>query len=127
MKIIDLLNKIGNGEEVPEKIKLKGYEHIFTLREDCAGYRWYGEEKTDEDFGESICQNLEFVLTCEVEILDDEEKGLPEKINNWISAVGRVDDSNIEEYVHKLFEQQTQLYFKINQLIDYLEKQRKGE
>lgn len=49
------------------------------------------------------------------------------KINNWTSAVGVVNDSNIEEYVHKLFEQQTQLYFKVNSIIDYLEKQRKGD
>ena len=129
MKIIDLLNKMTNKEDLPEKIKLQGYDYIFTLREDCTGYKWYGEEKTHKSIGKTICQNLEYVLIHEVEILDDEdeEKGLPEKINDWISTVGRVDDSNIERYVHILFEQQTQLYCKINQLIDYLEKQRKGE
>ena len=53
----------------------------------------------------------------------EEEKKIPEKIDNWTSAVGRVDDSNIEEYVHKLFKQQTVLYFKFNSIIDYLEKE----
>lgn len=122
MKIIDLLNKIANGEEVPEKIKLKGYDYIFTLREDCAGYRWYGEEKTNEDFGESICQNLEFVLRCEVEILDDEEKGLPEKLN-WNKNDFTYPEGNLmsEETADMLMEIQD----KVNSIIDYLKS--KGE
>lgn len=122
MKIIDLLNKISNGEEVPEKIKLKGYDYIFTLREDCAGYRWYGEEKTHEEFGESICQNLEYVLSCEVEILDDEEKGLPEKITMRAALVGDI-DNKIENLDINIMAVED----KLNEIIDYLEKQRKGE
>lgn len=71
-----------------------------------------------------ISKYKELKLNDTVEILEEKKK-IPEKINNWISAVGRVDDSNVEEYVHKLFEQQTILYFKINEIIDYLES--KGE
>lgn len=36
MKIIDLLNKIANGEEVPEKIKCRNFEYIYS-KEIC----WY--------------------------------------------------------------------------------------
>lgn len=124
MKIIDLLNKIANGEEVPEKIKLKGYDYIFTLREDCTGYRWYGEEKTHKSIGETICQNLEYVLRCEVEILDDEdeEKGLPEKITMRAGLVGDI-DNKIENLDINIMAVED----KLNEIIDYLEKQSKAK
>ena len=87
-------------------------------------YMW---KENDEDYqkedGLMLFGNIKinYILNSEVEIL--EEKKIPGKINNWTSAVGRVDDSNIEEYVHKLFEQQTTLYFKFNSIIDYLKKE----
>ena len=130
MKIIDLLNKIANGEKVPKKIKLKGYDYIFTLREDCAGYKWYGEEKTHKDIGDTICQNLEFVLSCEVEILDDEEKGLPEKLPYYsLEKIQKAknEDEWREERISLLEKRVEDLHIKMNELIDYLEKQRKGE
>ena len=74
MKIIDLLNKIANGEEVPNKIKLKNFEEIYTLREDCTGYKWYGEEKTDNDFGRTIHENLEYILIQDIEIIEEPKK-----------------------------------------------------
>lgn len=57
-------------------------------------------------------------LNDEVEIL--EENKIPEKLNNFTISVGRVDDSNIEEYIQKLFEQQYEIFNKINSIIDYL-------
>ena len=46
MKIIDLLNKIANGEEVPKKIKY--HDAIFTLREEkddyINAYTWFTNE-----------------------------------------------------------------------------------
>lgn len=74
MKIIDLLNKIANGEEVPKKIKLKNFKEIYTLREDCTGYKWYGEEKTNNDFGKTIHENLEYILKQDIEILEESKK-----------------------------------------------------
>lgn len=61
-------------------------------------------------------------LTDEVEILDDEneEKGLPEKINVWYQYNG-IDDKELTEIMLK------EIKDKINEIIDYLEKQRKGE
>ena len=79
IRVIDLLNKIANDEEVPKKIKLKNFEEIYTLREDCTGYKWYGEEKTNNDFGETIHKNLEYILKQDIEILDEPKK--IEKIN----------------------------------------------
>ena len=74
MKIIDLFNKIANDEEVPKKIKLKNFKEIYTLREDCTGYKWYGEEKTNNDFGETIHENLEYILKQDIEILEEPKK-----------------------------------------------------
>ena len=73
MKVIDLLNKIANDEELPNKLKLKNYDYVFTLRADCTGYKWYGEEKTHDDFGEVIHKNLEFVLKQEIEIIEEDK------------------------------------------------------
>lgn len=119
MKIIDLLNKIANGEEVPKKIKLKNFEEIYTLREDCTGYKWYGEEKTNNDFGETIHENLEYILKQDIEILEE-----PKKINKI-----RIDYNSIN--IDKAFETGTTTFFrekdieifqclssKINELID---------
>ncbi len=74
MKVIDLFNMISKGEEVPKKIKLKNFEEIYTLREDCTGYKWYGEEKTNNDFGETIHENLEYILKQDIEILEEPKK-----------------------------------------------------
>ena len=147
MKIIDLLNKIANGEEVPQEIIAGDSEHKYYYNKELKDYR---DEKTHENlFEDEIGKFLKYYLNDEVEILEEEprdieicgsfftkseydklaqkreEKEIPEKINNWVSNVGRVDNSNIEEYVHNLFEQQTILYFKINSIIDYLKS--KGE
>ena len=119
MKIIDLLNKIANNEEVPKKIKLKNFEEIYTLREDCTGYKWYGEEKTNNYFCETIHKNLEYILKQDIEILEE-----PKKINKI-----RIDYNSIN--IDKVFETGTTTFFrekdieifqclssKINELID---------
>ena len=110
MKIIDLLNKIANGEEVPKKIKLKNFEEIYTLREDCTGYKWYGEEKTNNDFGETIHENLEYILKQDIEILEE-----PKKIE-------KIEKPTKDEYLYsngkELYENDMKVYDKINELID---------
>lgn len=107
MKIIDLLNKIANGEEVPKKIKLKNFKEIYTLREDCTGYKWYGEEKTNNDFGETIHENLEYILKQDIEILEEPKK--IEKCKNY------EDFLEIDDYIEHLKN-------KINELIDEINK-----
>lgn len=66
MKVIDLLNKIANGEEVPKKIKYNDDEYIH-----IDNYCYFCEETN-----EILSQNTyaEFSrLNDEVEILDEEE------------------------------------------------------
>jgi len=38
IKIIELLNKIANGEEVPKEIKVNGLDFIWKTLDDGAGY-----------------------------------------------------------------------------------------
>lgn len=122
MKVIDLYNLIANKEydKLPNKIMLKNYDYIFTLREDCTGYKWYGEVNNHEYFGSTIHQNLEFVLNLEIISLDKiEEKKIPEKIDKF-STMSIFNKKNIEEYLRNLFSQQKELIYKLNEIIDYL-------
>lgn len=69
MKIIDLLNKIANGEEVPKKIKVSCFE--FEWR---AGGRYY--ENTTKGNYQTLLQdwlNNANKLNSEVKIIEDEE------------------------------------------------------
>jgi translation elongation factor P/translation initiation factor 5A len=67
MKIIDLLNKIANGEEVPKKIKYKDFEYIYA--KEIGWYRRIDDVGTyDEWF---INKNR---LNDEVEIIEEQEE-----------------------------------------------------
>ena len=54
MKIIDLLNKIANGEEVPKKIKYKNKIYEWKEYDVC-----YGKIMTKKDMGKNIIKMLE--------------------------------------------------------------------
>jgi hypothetical protein len=109
MKVIDLLNKIANGEEVPKKIRINGWCYKFEWQ-DYAGN--YLDESEEIDLMSALsCDKEE--LNKEVEILDDEEKKIPEKLNI----------SNFPKHNNSL----KKTAIKINEIIDYLEKQRKEE
>ena len=68
IKIIDLLNKIANGEEVPKEIKVNGLDFIWKTLDDGAGYFNIEEGHWLED-----CISLDGAedLNTEVEILED--------------------------------------------------------
>ena len=115
MKIIDLLNKIAKGEEVPKQIKYCGVNYYWT------GFNYENSEASEVLFW--ACIYSEKYINDEVEILDEEQEDKKiETINSFTSNVGAVDGDNIEEYIHKLFEQELILYFKINEIIDYINK-----
>ena len=115
MKIIDLLNKIANDEEIPKKIKFENdiYEYenkeCGYVREENGIYYMFMNEIGN------------WYLNDEVEILEEEKK-IPEKLATWFSVeiIGKVED-NIE-YENYNFET---MYEKINEIIDYLKS--KGE
>ena len=105
MKVIDLLNKIANGEEVPEKIKYKNA--IFTIREDKDDY---------------VCENGWFTdsydyleLNDEVEIIEEpQEHKIPEKLE-----FGRSIENGKEILT---VPSEKMIIIKINEIIDYLEE-----
>ena len=107
MKIIDLLNKIANGEEVPKKIK---YDNIIFEYDGI----YYMAEYTYLD---KYC-DLSRVLNDTLEIL--EEKKIPEKITiNDNGTLGFPNGEWTGRNMDKAFA------MKINSIIDYLNS--KGE
>ena len=90
MKLIDIFNKIANGEKVPKKIKFAST--VFEYDENEAMY--YADFK-------NICDYV--YLDDEVEIIE-EEKEIPEKIKDkYSSQISKVE-----------------LAQKYNEIIDYL-------
>jgi hypothetical protein len=111
MKVIDLLNKIANGEEVPEKIKYDSKTYHYGYY-----YQWY--------LTDNLCEEL-FIdknhLNDEIEIIEDtpkEEKKIPEKLTDIL----RVDDliPPVDENMYKIWTQTIKNQNKINEIIDRL-------
>ena len=66
MKVIDLLNRIANGEEVPKKIKY--HNRIYIKRSDCYNYILKNGNFDDE---------LKVIVGClndEIEIIEEDKK-----------------------------------------------------
>ena len=103
MKIIDLLNKIANGEEVPKKIKYSYYEYEFNEKE-----KEYQRCFNELNYGLGEDRRLDIILDEPVEILE-EPKGIPEKlpIYDCIDAYSKFDVNDNRKT--------------INEIIDYLE------
>lgn len=102
MKVIDLLNKIANGEEIPQLIKWNGYVY------DKLGCEYYMLNDRDITlFGDILDTNGKY-LNDEVEIIEEDKK--IEKIDiNHLQTVKKCNRAKI-------------LGKKINEIIDYLEE-----
>lgn len=83
MRIIDLLNKIANKEELPQQIKI--YDEKLRLNENKDNYLY---EESDEYYGDELIHW--FNLNTEVEIIEDKEiikdKEI-ERLNNIINEL----------------------------------------
>lgn len=78
IKVIDLLNKIANGEEIPKKIKINNV--IYEYR----GYMYCTEKANYQDIEDYLFGKWNFnILNDEVEILEEEKK-IPENNFNYI-------------------------------------------
>ena len=118
MKVIDLLNKIANGEKVPKKIKCLGV--IYEYCDNDKFYYQNGYSMYRDFYTEGNC------LDEEVEIIE-EEKIIFEEINELSvphKLAGNVD----------LGEDEKSIQYKVNQLIrnqkkiiDELRELKKGE
>ena len=119
MKIIDLLNKIANGD-IPKKIKYKN--HIYEY------YNGDYREQIDGAYDSNWLFANEIIdltnLNEEIEILE-EPKGIPKRIqsngeNLYSEYIGQwlINKENYTEYDELLMN-------KINEIIDYLESENK--
>lgn len=104
MKIIDLLNKIANGEEVPKKIKYNNIDYFWCNQ--CKIYERF------EDGSKDLYNDLDN-LNDEVEIIEEEKK-IPEKCDVLEHCVNFNKNENV------LLDNQLKLQNKINEIIDYL-------
>ena len=113
MKIIDLLNKIANGEEVPKKIIFKHYryhKHPEGYFRSVINSNWIA---LTTDF------NIYDILNDEVEILEEKKK-IPEKLEIYKIADKTI--SGLRKSINVLNED---IANKTNEIIDYLKS--KGE
>ena len=128
MRVIDLLDKIANGEEIPKKIKYKNkiyewkeydvcYGKIMTKKGWAKEYGYVAEENRTYFYLKHCYQDLNDM----VEILE-EPKGIPEKLSTWYSVEEKQSLEENCEFANCNFET---MYEKINEIIDYLKS--KGE
>ena len=106
IKIIDLLNKIANGEEVPKKIKIKNV--IYEYR----GYMYCTEKANYQDIEDYLFGKWNFnILNDEAEIIEEPKK---------IEKIARCDDIKMTHYgeLYKPTENEEILRIKFNELID---------
>lgn len=113
IKIIDLLNKIANNEEVPKKIRYDGNDYYF-----CNHCEIYEVIESSELGGKDL-YNLLDNLNDKVEIIEEDNK--IEKIPYKFS-LGYIDcniDDLAQEEINKTI---NGIYDKINELIDEVNK-----
>ena len=124
MKVIDLLNKIANGEEVPKKVKYEDmifeYENgdYYIELENADTYTMLEHLTFNKNYNNREALQLELE---EVEIIEEdkkirkldfiEENTFSKRQNGMTSEDRRLLDSNFKE-----------LGIKINEIIDYLEE-----
>ena len=106
IKVIDLLNKIANNEEVPEKIKINNV--IYEYR----GYMYCTEKANYQDIEDYLFGKWNFnILNNEAEIIEEPKK---------IEKIARCDSIKMTHYgeLYKPTENEEILRIKINELID---------
>ncbi len=103
MKIIDLLNKIANREEVPNKIHIKKFQCDFIFN----GYTYLSDEKEQQNIYWCLYSEA---LNYEIEIIEEPKK--IEKITVREKTLGFPDGEWTARNMDKAFA------IKINEIID---------
>lgn len=109
LKVIDLLNKIANGEEVPKKIHIKKFQSDFIFN----GYTYLSDEKEPQNIYWCLHSDA---LNYEVEIIEEDKK--IEKIDRELNC----DDDTIRGLVASVNEIYKEIADKINEIITYMNK-----
>ena len=107
MKIIDLLNKIAKGEELPKKIKHRCDTYIL-YEEETNKYKYVNVEKDYEGYTRFLFQDwiIDAILNDEIEIIEEVE----DKEYEDIEELMRIDTRETSECICKIQD-------KINSLI----------
>ena len=120
IKIIDLLNKIANGEEVPKKIKVFSFIYEYSYDDEREEYSYIYENtntRLDNDF---LLTNL---LNEEVEIIEDtpkEDKKIKDKARFQYSQIPLWSDMiDIIRITNENFEKHQKA---LNEIIDKINK-----
>ena len=97
MKVIDLLNKIANGEEVPEKIEYNGITYELEIYSD---WQYYIDRVNSTALLERI--NSVANLNCKIKIIEEDKKlekiemqgfslfDVADKVNEIIDVVNKL-------------------------------------
>ena len=118
MKIIELLNKIANGEEVPKKIKHRNWLYDFDKERNDYIYQYDSLLYREND-------DLRQFLNDEVEILE-EPKGIPERVlNAEVFDVPKLNNMELSNIALTNKEDIKIIKDTLNKVLDYLES--KGE
>ena len=113
MKIIDLLNKIANEEELPKKIKYNN--EIFTIREEKDDYANQNHWFTDR-----FCL---LDLNEEVEMIEEDKKIEKLNVERTAQRQDRCDEITIDYLKADIIT----IMYKINEIIDYINGGTNGE
>ena len=120
MKIIDLLNKIANGEEIPNKIKYNGEIYERNLYNN----KYYRENNKDRDLLDTYLANEE-VYNSEIEIIEEDKKiekfnidKEPLKGGELVRAIDYIIEAKINEIIDHINKQELPRYSMDDQ-VDY--------
>ena len=108
MKVIDILDRIANGEEVPKKIR---FDDMLWYKINGEKYTYYVNENDNDLFVYIFRKNLTFNLNDEVEIIEEDKKIKKLDLDKEESLKAVI--KTAQDYV---------LADKINEIIDYLEE-----
>lgn len=108
MRVIDLLNKIANGENLPKQIKYRGHVYIYY---DGDGKYWNGDFNEFSCFGRAYNLDNKSILNEEVEIIEDKKI---EKLDAFNIKKFYDDYPETAQFILAMFNKQEELIDKVN-------------
>lgn len=117
MKVIELLTKIANGEEVPKEIKYDTMNYVFRHYD----YKEVHGELIDEQ--SSWLEKIDFYkLNDEVEIIEEPKKieKLKQRTDTGLFGSMVNDEISVAEAINKQANYISDIVDKINEIIDYI-------
>ena len=118
IRVIDLLNKIANGEKVPEKIEYRNKIFIYDKDNQCYIVENYNEY---DDLHMSLSNHKGTDLNYEVEIIEEDKKIEKIDLSEW-AEITYNEDWKLLAYD---FNRNSNLFVdKINEIIDYINKEK---